>query len=297
MRATMRLFSPFLILLSASFLCSVSIPSSAGQTDQATPSSKPHPSQLKKVLTDEDLQGLPSGSGVTTFLPAAEVVSAPSKGELRLAADRGRASLERKPYVKETDPRWYLEHLDSARIELESIDSTVQRIREFRKSGMGSAGGITLDQPGLRLSPENEVEQLARRRQELAMQIAELEDTARHNGFSPGLLRGSLPANAPPESALAPSEQPPLTPEQERTAWQEKLQPLREELAQVEGVVRQMENEAAARGITLYPVTVGGSATADLLRRLKARAGVLQLEISAIEDEARRASAPPGWLR
>jgi hypothetical protein len=231
------------------------------------------------------------------FLPAAEVVSAPPKGELRLAAGAGRASKERKPYVKEADPRWYLEQLDSARIELESIDSTAERIREFRKSGTGSTGGIALDRPGLRLSPENEVEQLARRRQELALQIAELEDTARHNGFPPGLLRGSLSANAPPESALAPSEQPPLTPEQERTGWQEKLRPLLEELAQVEGVVGQMEKEAAARGITLYPVTVGGSATADLLRRLKARAGALQLEISAIEDEAHRASAPPGWLR
>jgi hypothetical protein len=296
MRVTTRFFSPFLILLSASFVYSVSIPASAGQTDQATASSKPRPSHLKKVLTNEDLQGLRAGSGVTTFLPAAEVVSAPPKGELRLAAGPGRAGKERKPYFKEADPRWYLEQLDSARIELESIDSTAQRIREFRKSGTGSTGGIALDRPGLRLSPENEVEQLARRRQELVSQIAELEDSARHNGFPPGLVRG-LSANAPPERALAGSEQPPLTPEQERTGWQEKLQPLLEELAQVDGVVGQMEKEAAARGMTLYPVTVGGSATADLLRRLKARAGALQLEISAIEDEARRASAPPGWLR
>lgn len=297
MWAPTRFFSSFLILLSASLVCPVSIPASPGETGQAAASPKPPPGQRKKVFTNEDLQGLPSAPGITTFLPSPEVVSAPPKGEQRLAAGPSQASIERKPYVKETDPHWYLEQMDSGRIELESIDGTAQRIREFRKSGMGMTGGITLDQPGLRLSPENEVQQLARRRQELESQIAELEDTARHNGFPPGFLRGSLSANAPLERALGPNQKPALSPEQERTAWQEKLRPLLEELAQVGGVVGRMEKEAAARGMTLYPVTVGGSPTADLLRRLNARAGALQREITTIEDEARRASAPPGWLR
>jgi len=297
MRAPTRFFSPFLILLSASFVCPVSIPACTGETDQSVASPKPHPNRQKKVFTNEDLQGLPSGSGITTFLPSPEVVSAPPKGEQRPAAGRGQGSVERKPYFKETNPHWYLEQMDSGRTELESIDSTAQRIREFRKSGMGMTGGITLDQPGLRLSPENEAEQLALRRKEIESQIAELEDTARHNGFPPGFLRGSLSASPPLKRALGPKEQPPPTPEQERTAWQEKLRPLQEELTQVEGVVERMEKEAAARGMTLYPVTVGGSSTADLLRRLKARAAALQREISTIEDEARRASAPPGWLR
>jgi hypothetical protein len=97
--------------------------------------------------------------------------------------------------------------------------------------------------------------------------------------------------------ALGPKEKPPLTPEQEQAAWQEKLGPPREELAQVEGVIGGMEREATARAMTLYPVTIGGSSTADLLRRLSARAAELQREISAIEDDARRASVPPGWLR
>lgn len=297
MRAPTCFLSPFLLLLSTSFVCAVSIPACTGDRGQAAASPKQHPNQQKKVFTNEDLQGLPNGSDITTFLPSSELVSTPPKGEQLPAAGPGQASVERKPYLKEKDPGWYLELLDSARTELESIDSKAQRLREFRKSGMGMTGGITLDQPGLRLSPENEAEQLALRRQEIESQIAELEDTARHNGFSPGLLRGSLSANAPRERPLGPKEQPPLTPEQERTAWQEKLRPLLEELAQVEGVVERMEKEAAARGMTLYPVTVGGSPTADLLRRLTARASGVQSEISSIEDEARHASIPPGWLR
>jgi hypothetical protein len=289
--------SPFLLLLFANFVCTVSNPACTRDTDQAAASPKQHPNQRKKVFTNEDLQGLPSASGITTFPPSPEVVSTPLTGKQRPAASPGQASVEREPYLKETDPRWYLEQLASARTELESIDSKAQRLREFRKSGMGMTGGITLDQPGLRFSPENEAEQLALRRQEIESQIAELEDTARHNGFSPGFLRGSLSANAPRELPLSPEEQPPLTPEQGQAASQEKLRPLLEELAQVEGVVERMEKEAAARGMTLYTVTVGGSPTADLLRRLKARASALQSEISSIEDEARRASAPPGWLR
>jgi hypothetical protein len=99
------------------------------------------------------------------------------------------------------------------------------------------------------------------------------------------------------DRALGPKEKPLLTPEQEKAAWQEKLRPPREELAQLEGVLKRMEKEAAAQAITLYPVTNGGSPTADLVRRLSARAAELQREIDAIEDEARRADIPPGWLR
>ena len=400
MRAATRFFSSVLIFLSASFVCAVSIYAFTGETDEAAVSQEPRLSRQRKVFTNEDLERLGSKWGESTFLHPPQEDAAHPGAEEGLAVDSGQASIEVEPYVKEGDPRWYLQQMDSLRAELEGIDSKVQRLREFRKNGTGITGGFTLDQPSLRLTPENEIEQLTLRRQELERRIAEIEDTARRKGFPAGFLRVSLAESASltapgqeihltpsavkelqqererTESqvaeerselevakkeldllqrehflsgqqfynnpdyasdsrgsarladiaahlastrdavnaseqriaalgdnlktlgrALGPKEKPSLTPEQEQAAWQEKLGPLREELAQVEGVVGGMEKEAAARAMTLYPVTIGGSSTADLLQRLSARATELQHEINTIEDDARRAGVPPGWLR
>jgi chromosome segregation ATPase len=395
-----RFFSSFLIFLSASFVCAVSVAAFTEETDETAALQRPRLGSQRKIFTNEDLQRPESETGVSAFLDPPQVDAAPPRAKEHLAADSGKTRIELEPYVKEADPRWYSEQMDSLRAELENINSKVQQLREFRKDGKGMTGGLTLDQPSLRLTPENEIEQLTLRREELEFRLAELEDTARRKGFPPGLLRASPSESslftAPrPEihmissevkelkkereqiesrltddrsqlefarkdldllqreqflsaqqfysnpdytsdgsgrarlsdveahlastrdavnaseqriselednlktldRALGPKEKPPLTPEQEKAAWQEKLRPPREELAQLEGALKGMEKEAATRAITLYPVTNGGSPTSDLVRRLSARAAELQRQIDAIEDEARRADVPPGWLR
>lgn len=400
MKAGTRFFFSLLIFLSASFVCAVSISTFAGETDEAATLRGPHPSRQREVFTNEDLQRPGSDPGISTFLPALQVDATLPKEEERPMADSVQARIALEPYVKEADPGWYSQQMDSLRGDLESIDSKVQQLREFRKDGKGMAGGFTLDQPSLRLTPENEIQQLTVLRQELERRIAELEDTARRNGLPPGLLRASpaesalLAAPGPEfhltasavkdlkresartesqvaeersqlesakkdldllqrelflsgqqfygnpdyasddkgrarladiaahldrtrdavkaseeriaalednrktlERAVGPKEKASLTPEQEQAAWQEKLRPFREELAQVEGVVGRMAKEAAARKMTLYPATNSGNATTDLLRRLSARAAELQHKINIIEDDALHAGVPPGWLR
>lgn len=285
------------LFLSAGFLCSALILASTGEATQATASPNTESSRGKKVVTNEDLQPQPSELAITTSARSAQLDSAASEGEQRLAGRPDKASIAIEEYVKDADAHSYLEQMNSLRTELEGIDTKVQQLREFRRSALGATGGITLDQPSLRLSPENELEQLALRRQEVARQIGELEDMARHKGFPAGFLRGSLPSGAPAAMAVGPEEKQALSPDQQRAAWQEKLRPLQEELAQAQGTVERMYKEAAAQGMTLSTGTVGGNPTTDLLRRLEARAGALQQQISAIEEEARQASVPPGWLR
>ena len=283
--------------LSASFLCSVALLAPTSEAAQARPSPNTESSHRKRVITNEDLEPPSSEPAATTSVPSPLLDSAAPRGEQRLAGSPDQAGIERDDYVKDADADSLLEQMNSLRKELEDIETKVQQLREFRKSALGATNGISLDQPSLRLSPENELEQLALRRQEVVQQIDELEDIARHKGFPAGLLRGSLPSGAPPAGVVGPEENQALTPDEQRTAWQEKLRPLQEELAQVRGVVERMYKEAAAQGMTLSTGTLGGSPTADLLRRLEARAGALQQQISTIEEEARRASVPPGWLR
>lgn len=285
------------LFLSAGFLCSASLLVSTSEAAQTRPSPNAQSSHHKKVITNEDLQPPSSELATTTSVRSPELQSAPPTGEQRLAGSPDRAGIERDEYVNDVDANSLLEQMNSLREELEDIDTKVQQLREFRKSALGATNGISLDQPSLRLSPENELEQLALRRQEVARQIDELEEVARHKGFPAGLLRGSLPSGAQPAGVEGPEENQALTPDEQRTAWQEKLRPLQEELAQVQGAVERMHKEAAAQGMTLSTGTLGGSPTADLLRRLEARAGALQRQISTIEEEARRASVPPGWLR
>ncbi len=88
-----------------------------------------------------------------------------------------------------------------------------------------------------------------------------------------------------------------LPAEQERTAWQARLRPLREELARTEGQLAAMRSGAAAQGLTLYPEDSTGSPTSILLRRLETRAATLRLQIEGVEEEARRAGVLSGWLR
>jgi hypothetical protein len=79
------------------------------------------------------------------------------------------------PHVKERDPEWYRGQLELLRTELERTDGQIHRLREFRATGRGMMGGLVLDEPGLRLTPENEIEQLRLRRQQLQRRVDALE--------------------------------------------------------------------------------------------------------------------------
>ncbi len=96
---------------------------------------------------------------------------------------------------------------------------------------------------------------------------------------------------------LGAKKEEPITPEKEHESWLARVRPLRQELERVEAELQRVRAEADARGMTLYGVTAGGSMTANQLQQLENRRANLQQQIAAIEDEARRAGVPTGWLR
>ena len=113
----------------------------------------------------------------------------------------------------------------------------------------------------------------------LRQQISALEDKVK-----------TLQASAPPKP------QEPASADQERGEWQNKIRPLREELARVDTELSRLTTTTGATSSYTTPGDFGGL-TADNRQRLLARKRELEQQIAAIEDEARRAGIPAAWLR
>lgn len=92
-------------------------------------------------------------------------------------------------YSKDKDPKWYRERAASLRAELDRIDGEIRRLRDFKSNPYSGQGGLTLGKENLSLTPENEIEQLQRRRRQVQQELDDLEAQARRNGFSPGTTR------------------------------------------------------------------------------------------------------------
>ena len=101
------------------------------------------------------------------------------------------------------------------------------------------------------------------------------------------------------EQTLGPRREGPRTPDQDREAWLARLRPLREEIAEIDAQLTRIRADAARQGLSISGAsgTGGGSMTADLINQLERRRAELQQQVAALEDEARRAGVPAGWLR
>ena len=108
----------------------------------------------------------------------------------------------------------------------------------------------------------------------------------------------AAPAEAGAEEEAAPAE--PLPPkEQTPEYWQERLKPLREELAKVEQELQQLrsgEGRAASNAVSINANDLGPNVD-DVIQQLERRRGELQQKIEGIQDEARRMGIPAGWVR
>lgn len=108
-----------------------------------------------------------------------------------------------------------------------------------------------------------------------------------------------VPVMAAPE-APAESEAAPLPPkEQTPEYWQERLKPLREELAKVDQELqasRSGQNNAASNAISIT-TDAPGVDVRDTITRLEQRRAELQQKIEDIQTEGRRLGIPPGWVR
>ena len=108
----------------------------------------------------------------------------------------------------------------------------------------------------------------------------------------------AAPAEPGAEGEAAPAE--PLPPkEQTPEYWQERLKPLREELAKVEQELQQLrsgEGRAASNAVSINANDLGPNVD-DVIQQLERRRGELQQKIEGIQDEARRMGIPAGWVR
>lgn len=87
--------------------------------------------------------------------------------------------------------------------------------------------------------------------------------------------------------------------EQDPEYWRKKLEPLRNELAQIEQQLQQSrsgQGKAVSNSLDLN-TNAPGADVADTIRRLEQRRTQIQQEIAAIQDEARRLGLPAGYVR
>ena len=99
------------------------------------------------------------------------------------------------------------------------------------------------------------------------------------------------------EGAEATEEAPPK--EQDPEYWRKRLEPLRNELTEIEQQLQRSRSGQGQAGSNSLSLTsdAPGADVADTIRRLERRREEIQREITAIQEEARRLGVPPGYVR
>lgn len=107
-------------------------------------------------------------------------------------------------------------------------------------------------------------------------------------------------APAAEEAAAAPAEEAPQKPkEQTPEYWQERMKPLREEMAKVDQQLQQLrsgQGQAVSNAINVN-ANAPGVDVRDTIQRLEQKRADLQRQFEDLQTEARRAGVPPGWVR
>jgi hypothetical protein len=87
----------------------------------------------------------------------------------------------------EKDPGWYRKQLAPLQANVGKLDAQIAKLQEFIKGGnVSEAQPFRYNLPG---NPQDQLNQLEKRRQADAAKIDDLLDRARHNGIEPGALR------------------------------------------------------------------------------------------------------------
>jgi hypothetical protein len=276
----------------AALLVGLSIPATTSAAgDPAKPAASPKPDSQKKVWTNDDVERLnpafaenraPQTSGASAATLTIVTVPPLAPATHRVVAPA--------PLTPEQDPRWYAQQVTALEAELSAIDSHEDELRQFRATSAGLPTGLVLNAPVEGITTDNLIAQLEARRQKIAQQIDALGDLARQNDLPPGILVAGR--------GLAEIEDRP-TVEEQRAAAESLARDASDELAEVQGVVAGMHDQASSQGITLLQPTPGdgGNMTTDLLERLDSRANDLQGVISSAQDAAQGLGVQPGDLR
>ena len=286
MRISMRLVSLAPAFLAAVLFCSVSIPAFASGDDKPGSSTAARPDREKKIFTNDDIDRMwPKQKSATTapqITPARPIEFEAQTGASSSSSNRRAviavASLER-------DPRWYAEQVQLLSDELDRISNQEQFLRDFRASGNapGAGTGLQLNAPCEGFTTDNAILQLAIRRQEIELRLADLEDVAQRNDMPAGILRDP--------SAILGAVQKPASRAQQQMSVELRHAQLAAELDGVHNELSDMSAQANAAGANLLPPTpgFGGNMTTDLIERLDNRASEIKSALDETDDAARRA--------
>jgi hypothetical protein len=140
----------------------------------AQPQAAPASSNPRKVWTNDDVGSLRSNSTVSVVGKASPVGAS-------------KTNTQSQPASYEKDPAWYRKQLAPLQAEVEKLDAQIAKTREFIKGGSASEPQpFYFRPPG---DPQDQLNQLEKKRQREAAKIDDLLDRARHNGVEPGALR------------------------------------------------------------------------------------------------------------
>lgn len=275
----LRRFLSIFVFFSMGVLVSIAtVPAFAGGPGGRAGSPKPRPDVEKKVYTNEDLEALaaqyggPARQNPQAVSQAVQQTSGVSTGSSRLTA-----------LSKDQNPVWYAQQAVSMQAELAGIDGQIVALHQPPASDASPGGGFGLYTCCPGVTTYNRIDVLMQQRREITAQMNALEDTARENGFSPGMLRDSDQILQAAESRVT------ATPQQRLAALAKNEKALSAKLGQVQETLGSIDEQAASQNITLASptTTYGGSMLTNNILDLDNQARELQQKISDIQDAAR----------
>lgn len=248
----------------------------------AVPVPQPRQDQSKKVYTNDDFGWFnPSSSAAATSQPAQAAVTSSQASNVSYGA-------QPTPLDPEKDPDWYARQVTLLESDLAVVQSQQDALQQFRATSEGLPTGLVLNAPTEGITTDNLIAQLESRSQQIEQQLDDLADLARVNGLPPGTVnQPSVPTQPTPTIA------------QQQDALTTDYRDVSDQLAETQSVLDDMQQQAAAQGITLLPSDPanGGNLTTNLLNNLDSQADVLQTALSDAEDNARSLGVQPGDLR
>jgi hypothetical protein len=294
----MRAPQPFIsssVLIFAALVFTSGIPAFAGGPGDGAASPKPKPPVEKRIYTNDDLDAMAAqyGGPARHYEPTAE--SAPAR-VIEVSAE--------KPtpvnLPNERNPEWYAQQVVTLQAQLDAADNSIRELQQFRSSASTSSGealrvGLGIYAPCDGITTDNQIQQLALRRQELAAKIDAMGNMARSNGFAPGMVRSSFEIS----QAAAVREGRAVTPAEAKAALAGVVRSLSDKLSRTQGTIASMNQEGASQSFTLLQPAPndGGNMTTDLLSTLHKQVSVIRQSIGTIQDEAGEVGISPASLQ
>jgi len=170
--------------LAAFFALAMAFPSSAAEKPRPAQSNQ---SQPKKVWTNDDLDQLRSRGLISIVGQEATEAAAP-------AAARSAPAESNAPVYESRlqDPDWYAQKAAELQVELDMREAALreqQTAMALAVEGV-TQPGIDMNKPNAGVTPDAGLAVLTARVQDVQNQLDELNDLARQNNVSPGVLRG-----------------------------------------------------------------------------------------------------------